>query len=122
MNFLYSMQPRFVSSLASLSWYASFSLKHCISPLTFYLILIFPVIIKITIYYKKNFIPLIIANSQKLPRRFYETKKSAYFFLRCRDIIMKKQSSTHIIGGINMINHLQDTITLNNGYKCLVWV
>ncbi len=74
------MQPRFVSSLASLSWYASFSLKHCISPLTFYLILIFPVIIKITIYYKKNFIPLIIANSQKLPRRFYETKKVRTFF------------------------------------------
>ncbi len=27
---------------------------------------------------------------------------------------MKKQSSNHTIGGIEMINHLQDTITLNN--------
>ncbi len=64
----------------------------------------------------KNFIPLIIANAQMLPRCNYETKMCVLFFTLSRLHNEKAIKQTHI-GGIKIMNHLQDTITLNNGLQ-----
>jgi hypothetical protein len=46
----------------------------------------------------KNFIPLIIANSQMLPRRYYETKLCVLFFALSRIDNERANKQTHIGG------------------------